>query len=113
MADTSEHPVLRRVGREEIRRQAKDLYRTTDLSVSAIAAKVGTSRQSVYRWLHKEGIPVGRNVNGGFTSPTREHLTRITNDIAQLRHELTVLLAHVDRLEGFVEELVVRVEYQG
>jgi transposase-like protein len=110
MGDMSEHPALPGVGRGEVMRQARDLYRTTDLSVSAIAAKLGISRQSVYRWLHREGIPLGRNANTGCTGPTQEDLTCITSDIAQLRRELVALLAHVSRLEGFVKALMVSPE---
>jgi hypothetical protein len=51
------------VAREIAKRQAKELYRTTRLSVRAIATPVGGSRMTVHRWQHRGDTPVGRDAN--------------------------------------------------
>jgi transposase len=60
------------VGRRDGRRQAAELYCTTSLSVAEIANRVGVTRASVYRWLRREGVALGRNANNGGPTEVRE-----------------------------------------
>jgi transposase-like protein len=70
------------------------LYRTTNLGVGAIAREVGVSRETVYRWLRQEGVPLGRN------------LIAVGGDMADLRRDLTVLIAQLGRLERLLEAVL-------
>jgi transposase-like protein len=97
------------------RRRAIELYRTTNLSVRAISREVGVSRETVYRWLHQAGVPIGRNpvnpvnpVNPA-TGQTGSDPGRLDDDIAGIRRDLTTLMAQIARLERLVEA-AVRVE---
>jgi transposase-like protein len=88
------------------RSQAVELYGTTDLSVAEIAAKAGVSKETVYRWLRKEGIAVGRAASSVAAGQPREHICSCSDDIKELRREISTLIGHVRRLEGLVEAQV-------
>jgi transposase-like protein len=102
----TEHPVVPAAACKEAKCEAIELFRTTNLTVSSIATQVGASRGSVYRWLRREGIPLGRNANHGSVTPVPEILTRISEDVAELRREMTSLTAQVGRLAGVIEVFV-------
>jgi excisionase family DNA binding protein len=88
------------------RTRALELYRTTDLSVTEIASQTRVSRDTVYRWLHQEGIAVGRTVNHIAAGRAKEQLRDVSNEIAELRREQTALIGQVRRLEGLIEALI-------
>jgi transposase-like protein len=94
------------VGRRDGRRQAAELYCTTSLSVAEIANRVGVTRASVYRWLRREGVALGRNANNGGPTEVREHLIRFSHDLAELRREQMTLIGQVRRLEGRIDALM-------
>jgi transposase-like protein len=90
-------PVDNRVvqlARAGARRRAIQLYRTTNLGVGAIAREVGVSRETVYRWLRQDGVPLGRN------------LINVGDDIADLRRDLTIVIAQLGRLERLLEAVL-------
>jgi transposase-like protein len=82
------------VARDSVRRRALQLYRTTNLGVGAIAKEVGVSRETVYRWLRQEGVPLGRN------------LIAVGDDMGDLRRDLTILIGQLGRLERLLEAVV-------
>jgi transposase-like protein len=82
------------VSRDSVRRRALQLYRTTNLGVGAIAKEVGVSRETVYRWLRQEGVPLGRN------------LVAVGDDMADLRRDLSIVIAQLGRLERLLEAVV-------
>jgi transposase-like protein len=109
VSNPAENPI---VPRTDARRQATDLYRTSNLSVAEIATQVGVSRETVYRWLHSDGVPLGRNANNQPAAPTGQDATRTNEDIAELRGQLVFLIAQIGRLEGLVEALVGLKQHQ-
>jgi transposase-like protein len=82
------------VARDGVRRRALQLYRATNLGVGAIAKEVGVSRETVYRWLRQEGVPLGRN------------LIAVGDDMADLRQDLASLMAQLGRLERLLEAVL-------
>lgn len=82
------------VGRDGARRRAIQLYRTTNSGVGAIARETGVSRETVYRWLRQDGVPLGRN------------LINVGEDIADLRRDLTLIIAQLGRLEHLLEAIL-------
>ena len=94
------------INQRDPRSQAVELYGTTDLSVAEIAAKTGVSRETVYRWLRKEGIPVGRVASYIAAGQGGEPICSCGDDVKELRREISTLIGHVRRLEGLVEAQV-------
>lgn len=88
------------------RRRAIELYQTTSLTSGAIAAQVGVSRKTVYRWLRQAGVALGRNANHNVASPPNEDLSVFGEDVAALRRDVTVIIGQLGRLEGLVAALV-------
>jgi hypothetical protein len=88
-----------------------------NLSVTAIATDVGVSRDSVYRWLRREGVAIGRNGHAergevpsdGRTEradPMSDQLARISDEVGEVRREQTILIGRIGRLEGLIEALI-------
>jgi hypothetical protein len=78
----------------------------TNLSVTAIAADVGVSRDTISRWLRREGVSVGRNGHTGRAEMPSDVLASISNEVTDLRREQTMLIGRIARLEGLIEALV-------
>jgi transposase-like protein len=106
VSNVSENPAVTVVTEGDARQRATNLYRTTDLDVAAIAAEVGVSRPTVYRWLRREGVSFGPNAKKHAAAGVGHDAIRSNEDIAELRGQLAVLIAQVGRLEGLVEALV-------
>jgi excisionase family DNA binding protein len=94
------------ISQRDPRSRAMELYGTTDLSVAEIASQTGVSKETVYRWLRKERIAIGRSTSSEMADQASEHLRGISDDINELRREITTLTGHVRRLEGLIEALV-------
>jgi transposase-like protein len=94
------------ISQRDPRSQAIELYGTTDLSVVEIAAKIGVSKETVYRWLRKEGIPVGRTASNVAAGRADERVCSCGDDINELRRDINTLIGHVRRLEGLIEAQV-------
>jgi transposase-like protein len=103
---TTELPRIPAVLPKDPRRRAIDLYTTTSLSVTAIAAAVGVSRDTVYRWLHREGVSIGRNGQTERADVPPDEVARISDEVAELRREQIILIGRIARLEGLIEALV-------
>src|SRR5262249_15285623 len=97
------YPAVAPARREGSRRRAIELYRTTNLSVRAISREVGGSRETVYRWLHQAGVPLGRNPATPAGGQAGSEPGRLGDDIAGIRRDLTTLMAQIARLERLVE----------
>jgi excisionase family DNA binding protein len=80
-----------------------ELYQTTDLTVAEIATKTGVSKESVYRWLRREGMTVGRSGSNVAAGHSGEHISSCSDDIKELRREISTLIGQVRRLEGLIE----------
>jgi transposase-like protein len=107
MTDTTiEAPGIPAAPPGDPRRRAIDLYTTTSLSVTAIAADVGVSRDTLYRWLHREGISIGRNGHTERAYVPSEDLAHISDEIAGLRREQIIRIGRIARLEGLIEALL-------
>jgi transposase-like protein len=106
VSDASENPTSPLVTGVDARRLASHLFRTTDLGVAAIASQVGVSRQTLYRWLRQDNVSFGPNTQNHPAAPIGQDAIRTSEDIAELRGQLSVLIAQVGRLEGLVEALV-------
>jgi transposase-like protein len=92
--------------RDDAKRRAIDLYRTTRLSVDTIATQVGVSRMTVYRWLHRAGVSLGRDAMHDDSGSGTQDLSGITDAIADLRRQHADLLGQVGRLHGLIEVLI-------
>jgi transposase-like protein len=96
------------VTRHEAKRQAVELYQRTSLTSGAIAAQVGVSRKTVYRWLRDAGVALGRNANSHAETRPQADFSPLGDQIAELRQDVTVIMEQLDRLEGLVATLVGR-----
>ena len=94
------------ISQRDPRSRAMELYGTTDLSVAEIASQTGVSKETVYRWLRKERIAIGRSVSYEMAGQAGEHMRGVSGDINELRREVTTLIGQVRRLEGLIEALV-------
>jgi hypothetical protein len=87
----------------ERKRRAIELYETTDLTSGAIGAEVGVSRETVYRWLKKEGVPIRRNRIRYASNRPAQDVIRLNAAIAELRGDILILAGEVRRLARLVE----------
>jgi transposase-like protein len=94
------------INQRDPRCEAIELYGTTDLSVAEIASQTGVSKETVYRWLRKERIAFGRSASNETAGQASEHTRGFSDEINELRREVTTLIGQVRRLEGLVEALV-------
>jgi hypothetical protein len=74
--------------------------------VTVIAADARVSRDTVYRWLRQDGVLIGRNGHVEQAHLSGDGLSRISDELAELRREQSFLVARIARLEGLIEALV-------
>jgi transposase-like protein len=98
----------RLAARPQRKRRAIELYETTNLTSDEIGREVGVSRETVYRWLRKEGVPIRRNRIRHVTDRPAKDVIRLNAVIDELRGDLTILAGEVGRLTGLLEALVER-----
>jgi hypothetical protein len=79
------------------------LYQTTNRKVGSIASEVGVSRGTVYGWLRTDRV-LRANDPGGTTNLHGSPVS-VGADVAELRRDLTVLIAQVGRMEELLEAL--------
>lgn len=91
------------VVRQDARRRAVELYQTTNMKVRAIAAEVGVSRGTVYSWLRTDRVLRAHDPGG--TANTIGNPASVGADVAELRRDLTILIAQVGRMEGLLAAL--------
>jgi excisionase family DNA binding protein len=103
---TTDYATVSPISQRDPRSQAVDLYRTTDLSVAEIANQTGVSKETVYRWLRKEGLPTGRTATNVLAGQERENMCSLKDEIKELRREVATLIGQVRRLEGLTEALI-------
>jgi hypothetical protein len=87
------------------RQQAIALHQATNLTYTAVAAKIGVPKNIVCRWLRSEGISP-RHRRGHPGGQDRERISSDHDDIANLRRDLTVLIGQMGRLEGRIQALL-------
>jgi transposase-like protein len=103
MDAATDYATVSPISQRDPRSQAVELHRKTDLTVAEIAAQVGVSKETVYRWLRKEGIALGRAASDVAAGQAGEQMRGLSDDIKELRREVTTLVGQVRRLEGLIE----------
>jgi hypothetical protein len=91
-------------GPDKARQRAIELCVTTDMKAGAIATEVGVTRATVLNWLRTE-----RGTEPSYAvDPARGYRTKLdaeNADVAELRRDLSTLIAKVGRLEKLLEAL--------
>jgi transposase-like protein len=106
MDDAADYATVSPLSQRDPRTQAVELYETTDLGVADIAKHIGVSKETIYRWLRKEGITVGRTANNVFAGQAEEQMRSLSDEINELRREVATLTGQIRRLEGLTEALI-------
>lgn len=103
---------------DDTKRRAVRLYTETDMSATAIAEEVGTSRATLYNWLNAAGVAGKRNENRrpdeqilrerateAFTA-MQAKVAENTDLVAALATQVAALNATTNRLVGLIEALL-------
>jgi transposase len=69
----------------EFKREAVQLYRTSDKSISRVAEELGVSTESLRRWVKQHEIDEGERE--GLTTSEREELLRLRRENRTLKQE--------------------------
>ncbi len=69
----------------EFKREAVQLYRTSDKSISRVAEELGVSTESLRRWVKQHDIDEGERE--GLTTSEREELLRLRRENRTLKQE--------------------------
>lgn len=73
----------------EFRREAVELYRSSDKSLATIAAELGIAIESLRSWNKQFEVDVGERE--GLSSEEREELKRLRRENARLKQEREIL----------------------
>ncbi len=73
----------------EFKREAVELYRSSDRSVSKVAEELGVATESLRRWIKQHEIDAGQRE--GLTTAEREELSRLRRENRILKQEKEVL----------------------
>jgi transposase len=68
---------------QEFKREAVQLYRTSDKSISRVAEELGVSTESLRRWVKQHDIDEGERE--GLTTSEREELLRLRRENRTLK----------------------------
>jgi transposase-like protein len=106
MDDATDYATVSPINPLDPRDQAIELYQTTDLGVADIATRIGVSKETIYRWLRKEGVAVGRTASNVLAGQAEEHMRSLCDEIKELQREVGTLTGQIRRLEGLTEALI-------
>jgi transposase-like protein len=106
MGDATDYATVSPIDPRDPRHQAVELYQTTDLGVADIATHIGVSKETIYRWLRKEGIAVGRTAGSVLAGQAEEQMRALCDEIKELQREVATLTGQIRRLEGLTEALL-------
>lgn len=73
----------------EFKREAVQLYRSSDRSVSKVAEELGVATESLRRWVKQHEVDAGERE--GLTTAEREELSRLRRENRILKQEKEVL----------------------
>ncbi len=73
----------------EFKREAVELYRSSDRSVSKVAEELGVATESLRRWIKQHEVDAGERE--GLTTAEREELSRLRRENRILKQEKEVL----------------------
>jgi transposase len=73
----------------EFKREAVELYRSSDRSVSKVAEELGVATESLRRWIKQHEVDAGQRE--GLTTAEREELSRLRRENRILKQEKEVL----------------------
>ncbi len=73
----------------EFKREAVQLYRSSDRSVSKVAEELGVATESLRRWIKQHEVDAGERE--GLTTAEREELSRLRRENRILKQEKEVL----------------------
>ena len=69
----------------EFKREAVELYRSSDKSIPKMADELGIASESLRRWIRQHEVDAGER--DGFTTAEREELIKLRREVRLLKQE--------------------------